>query len=459
MKRVLFCRSTHSTWGGTERWMDTLTEHLARSGWDVAVALARGRTHNDPERYRRLHPGTRAVEIDGRTGTPEGRVRAVCRAVRAFRPDIVVPLELAEVLPAVGRLKRRGMSVRLVQAVHATILDQLHELREYAPIIDLAVGVNPLQAAFLDGWANLPADRLGVILCGTELPDRPAPCEARSEEPLRLLFVGRLHPEHKRVLDAVPLVEELKRRQVPFRLSFVGSGPAEATLREHLRHEEARDQVRFYGYLPPERIHAEVYPEHDALVLFSPSEGCPLAVQEGMGHGVIPLCSDFLGVYSLPFLRPGETCFVYPLGDVCRLADAVENLSADPLLRGRMAAACLAEARGMTLDRCHRLWERAFRRVLELPVRGLREDVVCFGVRPIRGHSRLERLGLTPGMADLLRRGLRRWPEHPSGFAEWPATILPPDEATRAAMQQELYRLDRQAATPPLCPTTGGNAP
>jgi glycosyltransferase involved in cell wall biosynthesis len=445
MNRILFCIYTHNAWGGIEFWLDSLSVYLAGKGWDVRVGLARGRRFNDPEPIRRSHPQYRVAEIDGRTGTREGRIRAVCRAVRRVKPDLVVPLGLADVRSAVGRLKRSGVPVRLVEAIHSTNPEMFNEIRAFAPIIDLCAGVNPLHASFLSGWADLPAERLTSILCGVWQPTARHVRDGRPDRPLRLAFVGRFHQHHKRVLDTVPLVAELKRRGVPFCLSFVGSGEAEVELRRRLRDEEAEGTVRFLGFLSREGVHSQVYPSHDVLVLFSPSEGCPLSVQEAMGHGVIPVCSEFLGVHSLGFLRHGETALIYALGDLSRMADHLERLSREPALLQRLSLSCVTEAKGMTIEHSHLLWEKAFRKALALPVRGLGKDVDCPGSKPIRSANRLDRLCGSPGLADWIRRTLRRWPNFRDGWAEWPGTVVPTDAAMHADMIQELSRLDRLA--------------
>jgi hypothetical protein len=57
--------------------------------------------------------------------------------------------------------------------------------------------------------------------------------------------------------------------------------------------------------------------------------------------------------------------------------------------------------------------------------------------------SRLERLGLSPVLADWLRRCVGRRPRFADGWGEWPGTVSAPDDATRTAMLAELSRLDR----------------
>src|SRR5437764_524401 len=103
MRRLLFCIYSHNTWGGIESWLHELALGLQARGWDVVLALARGSVFNRPEAAAQAYPGLRIVDIDGRTGTSEGRLRAVNRILATVQPDLVVPVGLGDVVPAVAR--------------------------------------------------------------------------------------------------------------------------------------------------------------------------------------------------------------------------------------------------------------------------------------------------------------------------------------------------------------------
>jgi hypothetical protein len=158
---------------------------------------------------------------------------------------------------------------------------------------------------------------------------------------------------------------------------------------------------------------------------------------------VVPVCSEFLGVHSLGFVRHEETALLFPVADTATAARHVQRLAEDAGLLEELSRAGRARAETFTMEWSRRRWLNAFQETLALPVRGLGElssdDLL---VQTGRG-SRLERLGLSPGVADWLRRRLGRMPRFADGWGEWPGTVSAPDDATRTAMLAELRRLDR----------------
>lgn len=450
-RRILIPIYTHNTWGGIEKWLEGLTDFLVRHSWDVVLGLARGHRFNNPETFRKRCPNLRTIELDGRTGTPEGRTRSVQRVVRDTVPDIVMPLGLADVYRAVGRLKREGFQTRLVAAIHAVNFELLADLCRFEPLFDACIGVNPIQAEYLASRGHSP-NRVSAIVNGVEMGrlgrkfDLTSPAQ-HSDAPLRLLFIGRLNQHHKRVMDAVGLIEELDRRNLEFRMTFVGTGECEGTLRTALVRHTATGRVVFRGYMSHREIYEEVYPTHDAMIMFSPSlgEGCPLVIQEAMANGVVPICTEFVGIHSLGFLRHGQTGFIYPCGEIDRAADWFETLTNERDLLARMSDACQSAAQAFTIDAVHERWLAALNRIAEQPPRPLEVDLKSLGLGIPATNGRLDKW-LSPGFADSIRRIFRRWPDHADGWAEWPGTLSAVDDATRAEMLDALIDLDKAAA-------------
>jgi glycosyltransferase involved in cell wall biosynthesis len=447
MPRLFFCTYSHTPWGGIESWLSGIAAYLAGNGWEVNVGLAQGREFNDPAAASLRFPGLPTLSLDGRTGTPEGRTRALCRTLRRVGPDVVVPVGLGEVFPAVARLKASGFPLRLVVPTRATNPELFHDIQSNRAIIDRLIGVNPLHVAYFLGNSTIPHDRAESIINGVELP--PVCRKARdADDPLRIAFVGRLHESHKRVGDLVPFVKALSGLGVPFRLSIVGSGECQPALTQALAAEVARGAVRFLGYVSPTTVQGDILPHQDVLVSFSPSEGCPQAIQQALAHGVVPVCSEFLGVHSLGFLRDEETALLFPVGDAAAAARQVERLAENADFAEQLSRSGRSAAETFPLEWSHKRWHRAFQETLSLPVRGLEEPGTgnlgwCAG----RG-GRLERFGFSVGAADWARRLFRRWPRFEDGWAEWPGTLSRLDEAGRKTMREELIRLDAARRVP-----------
>jgi glycosyltransferase involved in cell wall biosynthesis len=444
--RVLFCIYTHNLWGGIEHWLTGLVRYLEREGWPVTVGLARGVRFNDPNAFRAAYPDLATVDFDARTGTPEGRVRGVASVLRALRPDVVIPIGLADVYRAACRVRVSGRRLAVLAPLRALSAELVEDVARFAPVIDLCVGNNPLHARYLERRQVFSPERLRTIVNGVAPPAAPRQGANFAANVPRLLFVGRLHREHKRILELPRLVEELARRAQPFELTIVGDGEGREALLEKLSDERAQGTVRFVGYLPPEQIAREIYPRHDILIHFSApvGEGCPQVLQQAMAHGVVPVCSEFVGIHSLGFLRHGETCLTFHLGDIERAAAHVRELQRDPALRAAMARRAENAMRSFDINRALRAWRDAIDDARRLPSRDAGPHMHELAAH-LPDAGRLQRAGVPAVWADRLRRTLRRYPAHADGWAEWPGTMVVLDEATRMAIMKDLVAIDDEA--------------
>jgi glycosyltransferase involved in cell wall biosynthesis len=252
-----------------------------------------------------------------------------------------------------------------------------------------------------------------------------------------------LHRQHKRILDLPLLVHELEGRQVPFQLTIVGDGEDRDSILDELGADRLNNgTASFLGYMPPEQIATQIYPYHDILIHLSAAEGCPQVVQQAMAHGLVPICSEFLGIHSLKFLRDGSTCCIFPVGDLGCAADRIEKLYKNPDQLALMARVGQQKMHELDITHVFDGWEQAIIDALRLPIRTLvPSDPKIPAIAP--DVSRLARLGLSPGGAEWVRRTLRRFPVLSDGWAEWPGTSTVLDESTRVAILAQLHALDR----------------
>jgi glycosyltransferase involved in cell wall biosynthesis len=432
---------SHNVWGGIESWLHEMVSAHREAGWSTTLAISRGKRFNDPERFREHFGDPSAIEIDGRTGTHEGRIAAVQAVVRRVRPSIVVvPMALGHVLPAVGRSKGGGIATRLVAVLQATNANLLVDAQAFAGIIDLVVAVNPIQTAFLRGCFE--PDRLAVIPNGANPAQIPR-LRRRPDQPIRLLLVARLHQGSKRIFDAVAMAAELRRREVPFRYTIAGDGPDAAELRKRVADQGLSRDFEMPGYVHPLRLQAEFFPNADILTLFSPAgEGLPLVTVEGMTNGCVPVMSEWTGVWCAGNVRVPETALVFPVGDTVRAADHVEELWRNAPELERMSNAGVEAARELTWTRIRQRWIETMDHLRS------REPVALGGgvPFPLDHRTRSGRLDLFPwGLGEGIRRLFRRYPDFEDGWGEWPGTISGVSPKREGEIMAELMRIDRQA--------------
>lgn len=171
-----------------------------------------------------------------------------------------------------------------------------------------------------------------VIHNGVDAPD-PVEKPACGSGPLRALYCGRLHPE--KGLDVLlQAMARLPRGTV--RLSVGGTGDAAYEEELHRLAETLGigEEVEWLGFVN------DVFPAlNRADVCVLPSivrEACPLSVLEGGSQGRAVLATDNGG--QREFVTPGKEGMLVPPGDVGSLAEALEEMAANPHLVEEMGA-------------------------------------------------------------------------------------------------------------------------
>ncbi|MCV3273773.1 glycosyltransferase [Roseobacter sinensis] len=176
--------------------------------------------------------------------------------------------------------------------------------------------------------------KIRIIHCGVapDLYGQP-PQPARSDDDIRLVFVGRLAP-----VKGIRVLFEAMQRLAPemprLRLILVGDGPDREGLEEAAK--PLGDRVEFTGYMSQTEV-AETLQSADICVLPSFAEGVPVVLMEALASGRPVIATQVAGVGEL--VRDGETGFMVPPGDVESLMARIRQLAEDPALRAAMGAA------------------------------------------------------------------------------------------------------------------------
>lgn len=121
-----------------------------------------------------------------------------------------------------------------------------------------------------------------IKTCPPDLQSKRPPLGVR---PLRLGFVGRVDHLQKRVERFIPLVKVLETQKIPFELEFLGSGTAEPELKQAFRDKK---HIHFHGRQSGSD-YWRILSSWDFVIYTSDFEGSPLAMQEALNAGCIPI--------------------------------------------------------------------------------------------------------------------------------------------------------------------------
>jgi len=264
------------------------------------------------------------------------------RIVRAYQA--VAPQRPAAVLASLGSesfelLRLVPPGVKRFGVIQSDDPAPFEMTRHFVPWLDVLVGVSDRICRRLREDPAFGKTRIECIPYGIAFgPQEPRPPRDPSQ-PIRLLYLGRIIEEQKRVSRFVDLCKILAGRGVSFEFTIAGGGPDLPKIRQQLA---PFSNVRCIGEVPNATTRS-LFRDHDIFVLLSDYEGLPLSLLEAMGEGVVPMVSDLeSGMREVVLADVGLRV---PVGDLDAAAGAIAHLAQDPGKLRAMSDAAMRRAR------------------------------------------------------------------------------------------------------------------
>jgi glycosyltransferase involved in cell wall biosynthesis len=163
-----------------------------------------------------------------------------------------------------------------------------------------------------------------------------------------ILFVGKLI-ERKRPADLIRAYESLLATHPRATLMLVGDGAQRKSLAAEVK-RRGLDRVHFVGFKNRAEI-LEYYACADVFVLPSTHDTWGLVINEAMCFSLPIVASSLVGAVG-DLVRQGENGFIFPAGDVEKLAGCLKQLLDDPGLRRRMGEKSEQMIRGWGYAEC-----------------------------------------------------------------------------------------------------------
>jgi glycosyltransferase involved in cell wall biosynthesis len=217
----------------------------------------------------------------------EDRLEAMLRDLAEFRPTAVVAClgpASYEVLRYVPPGVRR---VAVIQADHPMFYDAV---MPYAGCMDDVGGVSATITGRLEKMAAFRTVTKYYLPHGVAMP-QPFHPRPPGDQPLRILYHGRLTNPQKRVRLFPEILAGLQKADIPFQWTIAGDGDERDNLKQLMPSARADQQVVFPGALPNAQVPA-LLANHDVFLLASNAEGLPVSLLEAMAQGVVPVVSN-----------------------------------------------------------------------------------------------------------------------------------------------------------------------
>ncbi|MEH2512178.1 glycosyltransferase involved in cell wall biosynthesis [Nitrobacteraceae bacterium AZCC 1564] len=354
--------------GGAELHTLQLAKSLATDGYlSRIVSLTRGDSKLVGQNSAEICYGNRIYNI--------GTLLRLTRLIRAYSPHIIVaveerPLLFATISRHLARSNAKLVSI-LHKAYHRTTRERVfHPIyRHVVARVDAMIYVSQSQRKLWEDRGFSPLCSV-VIRNGVDLRRFSAHSVIEWRERARSLLgftpddyvigmCAQFRPEknHCQLIDAIRV---LRSRRYPAKALLVGSGPTEAAVAHHAKKNGVLEHIVFVGHQPDVRPYTSAF---DVGVLCSIYEAAPLAVLEMMAMGLPVVMSNVGGAAEI--VVPGETGFLFPVGDTKSLVSSIETMS-DPIKRE--AFGCAASkfiAANFAVDRMLESYRVFFEHLLE----------------------------------------------------------------------------------------------
>lgn len=217
-------------------------------------------------------------------------------------------------LPSVGNGSLPGLTVGLLGRIRGAVFRR-------------ADAVVAMSRQSLDELAAFGFDRQRVLATPNGIRIQPGETRQRSlDAPLRLVFVGRLHPEKglHDLVCAMRLVEQ-RHHHRSWYLDIIGDGEYKGVLAQWIDEAGLTDKVRLHGHR--ERI-ADLLWSYDALLLPSYREGNSNVILEAMAAGLAVVSTSVGGTPML--LGVAGEGWLHQPGDIEAIAKIVARLLEEP---------------------------------------------------------------------------------------------------------------------------------
>ena len=284
-------------------------------------------------------------------------VEAAREVVRKLAPVILLPNYFWELF-----LSGFEPGVFCVGMCHADSDEQYYRpLSWYEPVIAKFIAVSRECTERLTQRIPCRSADITTLPYGIRVPRTLS--RSYQNQPLRLIYAGRVTQLQKRVWDFVPLARYLSQANVPFEFDIIGEGDVFVALREEMQDRFPAGHVRCLPRLPHREMPG-VWASHDVFLQVSDFEGTSVSMLEAMAHGVVPVVTAASSGIS-GVIQQGENGFVVPVGDMAAMAEVLARLAADRSLLETAGSAAHQSAQPYSLELYHARFTRFLDEVVQ----------------------------------------------------------------------------------------------
>lgn len=246
--------------------------------------------------------------------------------------------------------------------------------RHYRQFLTRAVGVSPEVCISYVLSCVIEKEKVEWIPYGVEADDAE-PTDGSGNR-LKMIYVGRLEEQQKRVSDLVKIGRLLSEKDIDFYLQIVGDGEEMPRVKEGLSAEIESGKVVLRGWLEGGEV-LEALRDSEVFVLTSAYEGFCIALIESMSNGCCPVVTDIRSG-NKQLIETGTNGFLIEIGDTETFVEKLQFLSQNRPKLLKMRKLAWQTGREYDIAKMVENYENCFRQAVDEARRTPRETFVDY---------------------------------------------------------------------------------
>jgi hypothetical protein len=201
-----------------------------------------------------------------------------------------------------------------------------------------------------------------------------------------------------------------------------------------------------HGWVNQTDLCSRFYATADCFVHFAAWEGVTIAPREAMAHGVVPVISEFTGIYAERQFLNNVNSLMFPVGRPDLAAEQVLKLCSTAGLSRRLSTAAMQSQTGRySYEGAMDAWRDALNQCLSLPPKAGR-----FPKIPERLNGRLTNWGVPSAVQLVVRNLLKKPVRHSEPGSEWPTAsgLITTDEQQEIVVFANEFEAEQRLNAP-----------
>ena len=328
-RKITFCAyDKPDSIGGPVTWLMHLLPYLKQTGFDVSCLIFFHEGDTGPL-YEHLVKNDITVHTSSFLSSTDDNIKWILDCLQKNTPHIFVPNLVVPACYACKWVKKAGIITigishsddPFYHAIQKEFIDGHKSFR-----LDGMICVSKELEKQLQKSNYASKVKIKRIPCGVIIPDSKA---KRDDTSLRVIYVGRLAEQQKRISEVTRSFCEMTQKISGVEAIIYGDGPDKINVENILNQQQIKTPVSLGGNIHPEQMTDKLLKAH-VIVLLSDYEGLPISILEAMACGVVPVCLNMRsGITEL--IENGKTgCIVDDRDE--HFIETIKELKADNLL-------------------------------------------------------------------------------------------------------------------------------